>query len=342
MTLITYPTRVHFADGVLEDALYSELEKAGATHPLLIFDSTLVQSELSERVQTGLPSAAKPRQFSFARHHDLRHAAAQATGLAPDTDAIVAFGSARAIELGRKCRYALSRTQTNRPELYVVPGADGLPNPCTRKLESWRAGLPSVLICDPTVTLDADSRQSQRTAVLSLIRCFEAYLTNAYNPPADGMALDGLTRCVVNLPRIGKLAGIDLQRELMAACLNAALSQEKGLGPSLTMSAALARTNPDLDEAEIARLVLPGVIRKRVMAPEKADILLKVLGRQEDDLHQAVGRILSAVPMADSLAGMGISRTDLDDAADAVATTQGLDVGSARSVLESIYEEGVG
>ncbi|MEP1930568.1 MAG: iron-containing alcohol dehydrogenase [Roseibium sp.] len=338
MTLITYPTRVHFADGVLEEALYSELERAGAEHPLLIFESTLLQSELSERVQAGLPRPAKSHLFSFTRLHDLREAAVQASDLAPQTDVIVAFGSARAIELGRKCRHVLSQTQKKRPELYVVPGGDGLPNPCTRKIESWRAGLPSVLICDPTVTLDVDNRLSQRTAVLSLIRCFEAYLANAYNPPADGMALDGLTRCVVNLPKIGELAGIDLHRELMAACLNAALSQEKGLGPSLTMSAALAHTNRDLDEAEIARLVLPGVIRSRDVAPEKADILLKVLGKQDDDLEQAMGRVLSDLPMAASLSDMGISRAELDEAAQAAALADGLDFGQARSVLEAIYE----
>ncbi|MEP3047954.1 MAG: iron-containing alcohol dehydrogenase [Roseibium sp.] len=340
MTLITYPTRVHFADGVLEEALYSELERASSAHPLLIFESTFLQSEFSERVQAGLPRPARSRLFSFARRRDLREAAVQASELSPQTDAIVAFGSARAIELGRKCRHALSQIQRKRPELYVVPGADGLPNPCTRKVESWRAGLPSVLICDPTVTLDADNQLSRRTAVLSLIRCFEAYLANAYNPPADGMALDGLTRCVINLPKIGKLAGVDLHRELMAACLNAALSQEKGLGPSLTMSAALVHSNKDLDEAEIARLVLPGVIRLREVAPEKADILRKVLGKQDDDLDQAMGRVLSNLPMAPSLSDMGISREDLDAAAQAAAATEGLDFGSARSVLESIYDGG--
>lgn len=342
MTLITYPMRVHFADGVLEEALCSELERAGCTHPLLICESAMMQTELSDRVQAGLPRPANAHLLSFARHRDLRDVAAEASDLSPDIDAIIAFGSARAIELSRKCRHVFSQKHQRRPDLYVAPGADGLPNPCTRKLESWRAGLPTVLICDPTVTLGAGASQSQRTAVLNLIRCFEAYLANAYNPPADGMALDGFNRCVVNLPKIGKLAGIDLQRELMAACLNAAMSQEKGLGPSLTMSAALAQSNQDLDEADIARLVLPGVIRSRVVAPDKAEMLLKVLGTSGDDLARAMGRVLSGLPTAPSLAQMGVSRADLDGAAQAAAATQSMDFGSARSVLDAIYEEGAG
>ena len=36
MTLITYLTRVHFADGVLEEALHGEMERNAKRRPLII------------------------------------------------------------------------------------------------------------------------------------------------------------------------------------------------------------------------------------------------------------------------------------------------------------------
>ena len=55
MTLITYVTRVHFADGVLEEALWSEVEVNRKTRPLIVTDETHLDSELYERLLAGLP-----------------------------------------------------------------------------------------------------------------------------------------------------------------------------------------------------------------------------------------------------------------------------------------------
>ena len=41
MTLITYLTRVHFADGVLEEALWSELKVNHKSRPLIVTDPSL-------------------------------------------------------------------------------------------------------------------------------------------------------------------------------------------------------------------------------------------------------------------------------------------------------------
>ena len=46
MTLITYVTRVHFADGVLEEALWSEVEVNRKTRPLIVTDEAHLGSEL--------------------------------------------------------------------------------------------------------------------------------------------------------------------------------------------------------------------------------------------------------------------------------------------------------
>lgn len=339
MTLITYPTRVHFADLILEEALHSELESGGCRHPLLIAERDIMVSELADRVRSGLPRRNEPRELTFQSDSDLRKVAAGSIDKAAIIDSIIAFGSAAAIELGRKCRHAQASQLGVRPLLFAIPGVDGMPNPCTRNVESWRAGLPSVLICDPTVALAAEPRARLWASVQSLVRCVESYLSQAYNPLADGIALEGVSRCLINLPKINADANLGVNRELMAVGLNAALAQEKGIGPALTISASLADATETGDEIAIARLVLPAITQNSTFDADKVAVLQKVLGAGEESLDQSIRRILAGMPMPASLSDMGIPRQALDAAAKAASGKTGLTYASALSALESIYEE---
>lgn len=338
MTLITNPTRVHFADNVLQEALQSELEQAGFRKPLLIAEETVFEAELSDRIHAALPYLTRPSKLSFGRGDNLRTRVAALIEQAIDPDVIIAFGSARSIELGRKCRYALTQKYGKRPLLFAVPGVDGMPNPCTRNLETWRSGLPSILICDPTVALDASPGQLRNAVVISLVRCVESYLSTAFNPPADGMALDGLNRCIKSLPRTEDSGNLKLQREVMAAGLNAAFSQEKGIGPASILAAKLMETPiQGLDEAELSQLVLRGVLRSDGAEDEKVDTLRSVLGGNDDSLESAVNRVLNWTPQPRSLSDMGFEPPVLDAAAHDVAGHAGLNFESARVLLESAY-----
>lgn len=338
MTLITYPTRVHFADGVLEDALHSELERVKGSTVLLVCAAELAEGELMDRVVSGVPSRVAMDRALIGAGQGLRDIAAEVAQRPIPPDVIVAFGSSRAVELGRKARFAIDQMGSPRPTLFAVPAVDGMPDPCMRKLESNQAGLPSVVICDPTVISDAGKGDSMRSAVMSLIRCLEAYLSMGYNPPADGMALDGLSRCLTNLDRIGHEQGLGLYREVMAAGLNAFLSQEKGVGPVQTMTASLLAEDEIDKRAAIARLVLPGILQAREIDHDKADVLRKVLSDADEPLADATRRVLANAEMPRSLADLGVSPDALDAAAKSVAGSAGLTFRKARSVLEDVYE----
>jgi alcohol dehydrogenase class IV len=74
----------------------------------------------------------------------------------------------------------------------------------------------------------------------ALVHCLEALLGDAWNPPADGIALDGLRRAGRWLPRAVE-DGRDLaaRRELLAAALDAGLAAEKGLGAGFALAHAV-------------------------------------------------------------------------------------------------------
>ncbi|MEP0963924.1 MAG: iron-containing alcohol dehydrogenase [Roseobacter sp.] len=338
MTLITYPTRVHFADGVLEEALHSELERIQGSRFMLVCHNRAADGELMDRVLGGLPRRTTLDHVVFSDATNLRTRAYEIAKTPVRPDAIIAFGSSKAIEFGRKIRFTIDRATGGRADLFGIPAVDGLPDPCQRKLESKQAGLPSVVICDPTVIMGASEIESRHAANMSLIRCIEAYLSGDYNPPADGIALDGLSRCLSSLHKIGEQSGLEQYREVMAAGLNAFLSQEKGVGPAQTMTESMLGNAPKAQRAAIARLVLPGVLRSRAMDGEKAYVLGKVLSEVQEPLAEVTLRILSNGEMPRTLADIGVPHEALDPAAKSVVGHSGLTFKKARSVLAKAYE----
>ncbi|MEP1537310.1 MAG: iron-containing alcohol dehydrogenase [Paracoccaceae bacterium] len=352
MTLITYPTRAHFADDVLEEALFSELERIDHKSALLIAGISNNSTDFEERVLAGLPRQTQRTLLYFEDREDKipvtdlsNFAKSKLDDMqdGPQIDVIIAFGSARAIELGRKCRRVLSERQKHRLPFFAIPGWDGLPNPCMRQIESWLTGLPTVLICDPTVALGTMPERNLRACVLSLVRCIESYLANAFNPPADGMALDGLQRCIKSIPKIGQSSDLKLQRDLMAACLNAAMAQEKGIGPSLTLVNALEAGSHSVQTADAARLILPKVLRERELDADKSAVLRQLFHKEHShastpgNLADVIDWCLPDSPLAPRLADMGLTNSDLTKAAHNVAGQAGFNYDQARAVLDAVY-----
>jgi alcohol dehydrogenase class IV len=339
MTLITYPTRVHFADDVLEEALRSELEHLECRVPLLICDAALADTEFYERIRDGLPPGITPLQCILGSDASLSDVA-RAMRIDPElaqVDAVIAFGSARAIEMGRKARRAVMDLRGVRATFFAIPGVDGLPDPCARNLESWRTGLPSVVICDPTLTLGASRAQMVRAAIVSLVRCIEGYLGPAYNPPADGMALDGFNRSIAALSEIDDASDIELRRDLMAACLNAAMAQEKGLGPTQLLSAALAAECGGVQMADAARLILPGIVGVTDPTGKKTATLLRMMEPGSDRLGGALTQVLAGIPLAPRLSEMGLTPQHLEGAARAIAGRNDISMPQAETVMRDVF-----
>lgn len=339
MTLITYPTRVHFADDVVEMALHSELQQRGFKTALLICETSLVDTDFYERIRGGLPAQITPSLLHLEETTALSETARCLPGMyeGVQLETVIAFGSARALEMGRKVRRALQDATGLRPLLYAIPGVDGLPDPCTRNIESWRHGLPAVLIFDPALILSSTLGQAIPSAIVSLVRCIESYLSAAYNPPADGMALDGLIRAiaVLSAPEFG--SDIALRRELMAACLNAAMAQEKGIGPTQVLSGALASECRSVKTAAAARLLLPGIVKVTEHDSTKEAILQRIIAPDASNLDQALRQFLSRVPLPSRLSEMGVAPQNLSHALKAITGRDDITEVAAGAALEAVY-----
>ena len=189
MTLITYVTRVHFADGVLEEALWSEVEVNRKTRPLIVTDEAHLKSELYERLLAGLPVRTSIEVVSDVPDIPNESAARHIAEIyeRTDRDLLISFGRNTAIDLAKISRISIAhqepletfsyatggsrRIGNNLPDLYAVPGIQGFGSAVSahapvvlqdgeRTRLMCKKLVPTVTICDPTLTLGATPVES--------------------------------------------------------------------------------------------------------------------------------------------------------------------------------------
>lgn len=266
MALITYLTRTYFADRVLEDALAEQLKALGIRRPLIVSDLDGMRDEPLSRLSDALPPGCKARvhRITAARvAHDKAIAEVRAAFMEGHCDGYVGLGGEAALSLARRASHeqagpARQRSRdaarpiqiVNRPPLIAIPtttacvGLQPLVTSHARGQRRVSLGkdpmLPDAVLCDPTLTLEQDGPATAAAGMDALTHCIEAYLGTTWNPPADGIALDGIRRAVASLDlAVQDGTNLEARREMMAAALDAGLASQKGLGAVEALSHAL-------------------------------------------------------------------------------------------------------
>lgn len=378
MTLITYLTRVHFADSVLEEALWSEIKAFDKERPLVLVDQTHLDGETTERFLSGLPVKSKSHIFSDIPNVPTQKSVGDVAQAYIDNncDIIVAFGGANAMDLAKVARIAIrhpntdlinfsharggsKRIGTDLPDLIVAPNIQGVSASVSahaavvlesgeRVLTMCKKLIPTVTICDPTITINAPKEQTASAGADAITRCIEAYLSKSYNPPAEGIALDGLNRAVRNLYNVVEDGNNEEgRRELMAASLNGALALQKGLGASHAISSALqAVTRQYLDHGTLSRITLPSVLRyNEDYIGGKYAVLHSVFGEQTGvNFPETVETYFKKLPIKSTLKELDLTANDLRSAAliaskelASVTNPRNLDTDQYYAIMRSVY-----
>jgi 4-hydroxybutyrate dehydrogenase len=144
----------------------------------------------------------------------------------------------------------------------------------------------------------------------ALTHCIETYVSTAYNPPADGIALDGLCRVTANIERaVADGSDLDARREMMAAALNGALALQKGLGGVHAISNALgALSGYDLHHGTLNAVLLPHVLEFNAPAVGDRYAAMKASARMAADADLADGlyRLGGRLGLPSRLGEMGV------------------------------------
>jgi 4-hydroxybutyrate dehydrogenase len=96
----------------------------------------------------------------------------------------------------------------------------------------------------------------------AIAHCMETFMAHAANPPADGIALDGLERGWAHIERATR-NGDDREARwnMMSASMQGALAFQKGLGCVHSLSHSLGGANPRLHHGTLNALFLSAVVR---------------------------------------------------------------------------------
>ena len=304
---------------------------------LVIAEEGQFEKSLMHRVGMGLPDQVERRNIGLERHADAKSTADKvvAEGEIAPFDVIIACGSARAIAHGRKSRHAIAQAgyanlskserrsaglRSMMPDFFAVPGVDGLPDPCMSSgaASGIKTMPPTVIICDPTLLRDATPEDCASAFAMTLGRCLAAFWDSGFNPLADGMAVEGLRRLAKLTPLTHEQLRMQSKnRDLMAASLNGAISQQKGPGLVPALNSALRSQSGDpIDFGAVQSILLPHLLRDTELLSETDEALIsRVLGL-DGDLPDSLERLFDPMPLSKSLPDLGITVEDWHHAVD--------------------------
>ena len=172
-----------------------------------------------------------------------------------------------------------------------------------RKLgfHAWHL-VPKTALLDPELTLGLPPALTAATGLDAIAHCVETFLSAAVNPPADGIALDGLGRAFAHIER-ATADGSDREARwnMMSASMQGALAFQKGLGCVHSLSHALGGVDPRLHHGTLNALFLPAVIRFNAGAESVAKD--RRLQRMAEAMRLDLARDADAATAGDAVAG---------------------------------------
>ena len=350
MASFRYLTDIHLDHGAVQ-RLPEECARAGITRPLIVSDAGVraagvlaqalaVLAELPHAVFDGTP--ANPTEAGVR--------AALEVLARERCDGLVAVGGGSSIDLAKGVALAArhpgplkhyATIEGGSPRitdavlpLIAVPTTAGTGSEVARgaivivddgrKLgfHSWHL-MPRAALLDPDLTLGLPPALTAATGMDAIAHCMETFMAAAVNPPADGIALDGLARGWTHIERATR-NGQDRQARwnMLSASMQGALAFQKGLGCVHSLSHSLGGVNPRLHHGTLNALLLPAVIRFNA----EADSVRR---------EQRLQRMAHAI----GLGGCGADGAELADAVLALNRRLGLPAGlAALGVTESDFD----
>ena len=341
MSFIYYVTQIQFDFGAIQ-LLKQECQRVGITKPLVVTDQGVKAAGVLQKALDalgGLPHAVFDQTPSNPTEAAVR--AAVEIYKANGCDGLVAVGGGSAIDCakgvaiaathdGPLTRYATIEGGSPRitdkvAPLIAVPTTSGTGSEVARgaiiivddhrKLgfHSWHL-VPKTAICDPELTLGLPPKLTAATGMDAIAHCMETFMSSAFNPPADGIALDGLERGWSHIERATR-DGSDREARsnLMSASMQGAMAFQKGLGCVHSLSHSLGGVDPRLHHGTLNAMFLPAVVRFNAQAPSvqkdrRLERMAHAMGlKSAGDIPDALRDMNARLGLATGLAELGVN-----------------------------------
>jgi 4-hydroxybutyrate dehydrogenase len=347
MAFIYYVTQIQFEPGAIK-LLKQECERVGISRPLIVTDPGVKAAGILQKALDALPGMTVT-VFDQTPSNPTETAVRAAVEVfkANSCDGLVAVGGGSAIDCAKGVAIAATHegplkmyatieggspkiTERVAP-LIAVPTTSGTGSEVARgaivivddhrKLgfHSWHI-VPKTAICDPDLTLGLPPILTAATGMDAIAHCMETFMSAAFNPPADGIGLDGLTRGWAHIERATK-DGQDREARLnmMSASMQGAMAFQKGLGAVHSLSHSLGGVNPRLHHGTLNAMFLPAVVTfnavaESVQKDRRLDRMAHAMGLTSGtDIAQAIHDMNARLGLPTGLAAMGVERGQFDD-----------------------------
>ena len=264
----SYPNAIRFGAGRIAE-LSEACAQAAITKPLLVTDRGLVGLPIT-KVALDIMEAAGLGRGLFAEVDPNPNEKNLAAGVeaykAGGYDGVIAFGGGSGLDLGKMVAFMAGQTRPvwdfedigdwwTRADIDAIAPIVAVPTTAGTGAEVGRASvitnsqthekkiifhpnvLPSVVICDPELTVGMPKPITAGTGLDAFAHCVEAFSSPHYHPMSQGIALEGMRLVKQYLPRAyADGSDIEARAQMMSAAIMGATAFQKGLGAIHAMS----------------------------------------------------------------------------------------------------------
>lgn len=350
MALIYYITQVQFDFGAVK-LLKQECERVGITRPLIVTDPGVKAAGILQKALDALSSQSGGMAVAVfdqtpSNPTEAAVRAAVAVYHANKCDGLIAVGGGSSIDCAKGVAIAAThegplttyatieggsaRITERVAPLIAVPTTSGTGSEVARgailivddhrKLgfHSWHL-VPKTAICDPELTLGLPAGLTAATGMDAIAHCMETFMAPAFNPPADGIALDGLARAWSHIERATR-NGSDREARLnlMSASMQGAMAFQKGLGCVHSLSHSLGGVDPRLHHGTLNAMFLPAVIRfnsaaESIQKENRLQRMAHAMGLASgSDIGEAIKDMSARLGLPTGLGAMGVEESWFD------------------------------
>jgi len=258
----SYPTAIRFGAGRIQE-LAQACASAGIKKPLLVTDRGLAKLPLVNDILSlmdkgglgqGLFFDVDPNPTDENLEQGVR--AYKAGG----HDGVIALGGGSGLDLGKAVAFMVGQTRPvwdfedigdwwTRADANAIAPIIAVPTTAGTGSEVGRASvitnakthvkkiifhpkiLPSIVICDPELTVGMPKAITAGTGMDAFAHCLEAFCSPHYHPMSQGIALEGLRLVKQYLPRAYQQPDdLEARGQMMSAAAMGAVAFQKGLG----------------------------------------------------------------------------------------------------------------
>jgi len=342
----SYPTAIRFGAGRISE-LAEACAAAGIAKPLLVTDKGLADMAITQSALDGLAAAGLGRaMFSDVDPNPNERNVAEGLAVYREGgfDGVIAFGGGSGLDLGKTLAFMAGQTRPlwdfedigdwwTRADPAGIHPIVAIPTTAGTGSEVGRAGvitnsetnekkiifhpkmLPSVVICDPELTVGMPRAITAGTGLDAFAHCVEAFCSPHYHPMSQGMALEGMRLVKDYLPRAyADGTDIEARAHMMSAAAMGATAFQKGLGAIHALSHPIG-AHHHTHHGTTNAVCMPAVLQFNRPAVEgvlgQAADYLRIVGGF-DGFCTYVDGLNAALSIPKTLTELGVTNPDLD------------------------------